>query len=97
MTNKTKSFLWGFIPSLILPLMFIFLFIYVRYSGTINFWRVIQQMFEYEQLSALLAVGAFPNLFLFLFSMNRENWPLGRGVIGATLLYGVAVMLIKFL
>lgn len=96
MQKNTKSFLWGFVPSLILPAIFIMVFIYFRYEGTQNFGLVIQQIFDYGQLSALLAVGVFPNLFLFLYSMNREKWQLGRGVIGATMLYGALVLLLKF-
>ncbi len=95
MEKSVNNFLFGFVPSLILPAIFIMVFIHFRYDGALNFWQVILQIFEIGQLSSLLAIGAFPNLFLFLFSMQKEYWKLGRGVIAATMLYGLAVLIIK--
>lgn len=95
MRKNNIFFLLGFIPSLILPTLFILVFIHFRYEGILNSWLVIKQIFKFGQLSSLIAVGAFPNLFLFLYSMHRENWLLGRGVIAATILYGITVLIIK--
>lgn len=97
MSPKNKDLLLGFIPALILPQLFIAVFIYFNYSGTMDVLRVIKELFRVGQLSALMAVGAVPNLLLFLFAMNRERWQLGRGVIAATLFYAVIVMILKLL
>ena len=96
--NRTHTpFLWGFIPSLILPLLFMVVFIHFNYHGTYNIGYIIKELFRINQLSGLLAVGSFPNLFLFLYAMHKENWRLGRGVIAATLFYGIIIMIMKFL
>lgn len=95
--SNIKNFLWGFIPSVILPVIFIFTFIHFRYHGELGTLEILQELFRLNSLSSLLAISAFPNLLLFLFSMHKENWLLGRGVISATLLYGLAVMLMKLL
>ena len=58
-------------------------------------WRVVKELFRVGNLSALLAVGAVPNLLLFFYAMNRERWQLGRGIIAATLFYAVIVMVMK--
>lgn len=98
MTHKnTKPFLLGFIPSLILPAVFIVIFLHYRYQGANSILHVLQELLRLNSLSGLLAIGAFPNLFLFLYAMHKENWQLGRGVIAATLLYGLAVMTMKML
>lgn len=97
MTKKNKDLLWGFIPSMILPLIFMSVFIYFNYHGTLQVKQVAMELFRINQLSSLLAVGAVPNLLLFLFSINRERWQLGRGVIAATLFYGIAVMILKIM
>jgi riboflavin transporter FmnP len=96
MPRNNKAFLFGFIPALILPLLFMGVFIHFNYSGTMDILRVIIELFKVGQLSALLAVGAVPNLLLFMFAMNRERWQLGRGVIAATLFYAVIVMVLKW-
>lgn len=95
MINNNRQLLWGFIPALILPLVFIAVFIHFNYSGTMDILRVVKELFRVDQLSALLAVGAVPNLLLFLFAMNRERWQLGRGVIAATMFYAIVVMVLK--
>lgn len=95
MTRHNKDLLIGFIPSLILPLVFMMVFIKLRYLGELPLDQVISEMFKFKYMSSLLAVGAMPNLFLFLYAMNRERWQLGRGVITATMFYGIAVMIMK--
>lgn len=95
MTKKNKDILLGFFPALVLPLIFIAIFIHFNYSGTMDVLRVTKELFRVGQLSALLAVGVVPNLLLFLYAMNRERWQLGRGVIAATLLYAIIVMVLK--
>lgn len=95
MTRHHQELLRGFIPSLLLPIVFIFIFIELFYQGELNLHDVINGLFKSHHLSSLLAVGAMPNLILFFYAMNRERWQLGRGVVSATLLYGVAVMIMK--
>lgn len=97
MKQTKRYFLIGFIPSLILPALFMFIFIILRYQGALNAIQVLKELFRFNQLSGLLAIGVFPNLFLFLYAMHKENWLLGRGVVSATLLYGLAVMIFRFL
>ncbi len=97
MRPTKRYFLIGLITSLILPALFMFVFISLRYQGTLGVIQVLKELFRFNQLSGLLAIGAFPNLFLFLYAMHKENWLLGRGVVSATLLYGVIVMIFRFL
>lgn len=73
------------------------IFVHLNYSGTYDILRIVGELFRVGKLSALLAVGAVPNLLLFLFAMNRERWQLGRGVIAATLFYAVIVMVLKLI
>jgi hypothetical protein len=95
MTKNNKDLLWGFIPSLILPIIFMIVYIQLRYWGESTFIEVIDYLFESRHIASLLAVGVMPNLLIFLFSINRERWFLGRGVIAATMLYGITVMIMK--
>lgn len=95
MTKRTKDLLTGFIPSLILPLVSMSAFIYFCYEGTLAIFQVIEQLIRVNQLSALLAIGAIPNLILFFYAMYKENWDLGRGVFAATCIYGALVMYFK--
>ena len=95
MTHRSRDFLFGFIPSLMLTPLLMALFIHVNFDGANNLWWVVTELFRVGQLSALMAVGAVPNLLLFLYAMNRERLHLGRGVIAATLIYGVVVMILK--
>lgn len=93
--QKKKDFLFGLIASLLLPAFVMAVFVHLNYDGTRHIGFVIKELFRIGQLSALLAVGAVPNLLLFFFAMNRERWALGRGVLAATMFYGILVMVIK--
>lgn len=95
MTFRTKEVLKGFIPSLILPLVFISIFIFFKYQNTLAVIEVIKELLRMNQLSAVLAVGAVPNLALFFYAMKSERWQLGRGVLSATLMYGTVVMMLR--
>ncbi len=87
----------GFIPALLLPIIFIMLLLHFRYDASGNMGFLIQEFFRIGRLSALLALGVVPNLLLFFLAINRENWALGRGIIAATMFYGIAVVMIKML
>ena len=72
-----------------------FAFIKISYNGDLTTLEVISEMFKIKKLASLLAIGAVPNLLLFFYAMHKEYWLVGRGVISATLLYGVLVMIIR--
>ena len=46
-------------------------------------------------LSALLSVSVLPNLILFYFMVNRENWSAVRGILLGTIVYAIPVFLFK--
>ena len=92
-----NNFLSGLIPGLIIPVGFMYLFILFVYKGESSVMEVLQHLYEVGKLPPFLGVSVVPNLILFFQYMRKEFWLGGRGLLFATLLYGLAVMYIKFM
>ena len=88
-TNKLK---YGFIPGLVFPFL-IFLIIYiVQYKG-IGFWDYLQSMWQFQLLFKLLSLCVIPNLLLFLYFFKRKFDLAARGVLMATFIYALLVLI----
>lgn len=93
-----KNNFWsGLIPGLIIPAAFMYLFILAVYKGESSVVEVVQRLYNIGKLPPFLGVSVVPNLILFFQYIRKEYWIGGRGIIFATLLYGMAVIYVKFM
>ena len=79
-----------------LPLVFFFLVYLIGYSKT-PFCEFLEFAFVMHALPKILSLCAIPNLAIFYLFLNKEYWYATRGIIAATLLYTLAVVVFKFL
>lgn len=93
----TNNFWAGVIPGLLIPVGFMYLFILAVYKGDSSTVDVVKELYKVGTLPAFLGVSVVPNLILFFQYMRKEYWIGGRGILFATLLYGMAVIYIKFM
>ncbi len=94
--EKVNKFYIGFVAGVVIPLVFVYVFVGLRYHGELNLWQLLVRLYELRGLTALIAVAALPNLILFYFFLNKEYWEGGKGIIAAVLVYAALVLLFYF-
>jgi len=94
-TAKKFDSMWaGMIPGLLLPILTFVLIGWIRYDGSLGgFIRSFQAM---GMLSKVVSLTAIPNLLLFFgFIWTNRNFS-ARGVIFATLLVALVMLILKY-
>jgi hypothetical protein len=92
--KKFDSLLTGLIPGVILPFVTLVIFWTVRYDGGLDdFFSSFQRM---GLLSKLLSLSAIPNLLLFFLFIWTNRPFSARGVIFATLVVALVMLVLKF-
>jgi hypothetical protein len=87
--------LTGFIPGLIAPTLIVFGFYLSKFSASTfdSFLRVA--LYE-KMMSPLLSLSVLINLGIFYLLLKYDKLMSARGIILATLLYGIAIVALKF-
>lgn len=92
MKNK---FLIGCIPALIIPFIGLEIWHFSKFKQyTIADFYIYTETFNL--LAPAISLALLPNLLLFYLFLNKEHYQSVRGVIAATLLWGVAILFLKF-
>ncbi|MFY8191293.1 MAG: hypothetical protein ACOVK9_10035 [Bacteroidia bacterium] len=96
MNNNWKDNIFlGFILGLLGPTIGIIGFYLVNYSAS-TLADFIDLSVKQKLLSPLLSLCCVINLALFYLFIHFEKYPTGRGIILATFLYGLVIVLFKF-
>ena len=93
---KWDRFWVGFIPGLIGPLLGITFFYAYKFSD-ISFQSYLQMAQKPVVLSPLLSLGVILNLFIFFPFIWNDRYNAARGVIGATIIYFIPILITKFI
>ncbi len=91
--NKTS---YGVILGLALPMLTALALHKYVYSGQTSFVEFLQTLAKFDQASTLLAVCAISNLACFMIFANINKLFIARGIFLATILYALAVLILKF-
>lgn len=89
--NKLK---YGFVPGLIFPLIMFMLMYVVRYHE-VGFIDYLKGLWQFQMLIKLLSLCVLPNLLLFLFFFKMKYDMAARGVLMATFIYAILVVISK--
>ena len=57
----------------------------------------LNQLINMGSIGKLLSISVLPNLVVFLIAINRERLLAARGIVTATVLYALVVIIFKFL
>lgn len=87
--------LTGFIPGLIAPTLIVLGFYLSKFSAS-TFSSFLRVAVNEKMMSPLLSLSVLINLGLFYLLLKYEKLMSARGVILATLLYGIAIVALKF-
>lgn len=93
--EKFDKFIAGFVSGLMGP-----------FFGLLVYWKLNFSLMTFEgfwsnvsgssSLSALISICLIANLLFFYLFLNRDMMKATRGVIGATLVYGLVMIYLKF-
>ena len=95
-SRRLNKFWIGLALGIVLPLITFILVYLIGYSKT-PLEDFLEFAFVIRALPKILSMCAIPNLAIFYLFLNKEYWYATRGVITATILCTLVVVVIKFL
>lgn len=91
---RFNRFLYGFIPGLIIPVLFMWVYLNRFYSGDLSFFESLKQLYPGILLGKLLILSVMPNLvFVFLF-YKADSFKLASGMLLSAMPYLIASIFI---
>jgi hypothetical protein len=94
---KCNKVLFGLVLGLVMPVLTSLLLYSFAYHGSLDFAGFLKGLMQTDNLSRLMAVCALPNLILFLIAINLDKLLAARGIVTATLVIGIFVVIFKFI
>lgn len=94
MKKHVKEVLIGFVVGLLANAAGTYL--YISFFSEHDFETTIQAAIENDFLGSLIALGAILNLLAFFVFMKRNEFYRARGVVLATVLAALAILITKF-
>ena len=95
MKSKFDALKVGAILGLITPILSIVIFYLIKFD-TLNFMEFIEQMIVRNIYTQLISLCVIPNLGLFFIFIWKNFLYSGRGVILATFVYALLIVILKF-
>jgi hypothetical protein len=78
--SRFNRFLYGFIPGLLLPVLFMWAYISRFYPGDLSFLVVLKQLFPGIILGKLLLLSIIPNLILVFIFYKTDSFKIASGM-----------------
>ncbi len=79
--KQYNHFLYGFIPGLLVPIAFMWLYLDKFYPIDLPFWEVIKQLYPSILLGKILLLSVIPNLgFVFIF-YKSDSFKIATGLL----------------
>lgn len=88
--ERFKYFLYGFIPGLIIPVLFSWIYINRFLSSEANFWDVIHFLNKMGLLSKTLLLSAMPNLIIVYLFYKLDKFDIAKGLILGAMPYFIS-------
>lgn len=91
--KRFNHFLYGFIPGLLLPILFMWVYLIKFYPGDFSFWEILKQLYPSVLLGKILLLSVMPNLGLVFVFYKSDSFKIATGVLTATMPYFIACIL----
>ena len=92
--KKFNALVWGIIPGILLPLVTLVVIWLITYQGGFfSFLKVFQQQ---GMLARIVSLATLPNLGIFFLFIWSDRYFSARGVIFATLVIALVMVVLKF-
>jgi hypothetical protein len=91
--KRFDRFLYGFLPGIVLPVVFMWVYLDRFYPGDFTFWEIIKQIYPSALLGKLLLLSVMPNLaFVFVF-YKSDSFKIAAGVLLSAMPYFIGSIL----
>ena len=90
--QRFNRFIFGFIPGILLPVLFLWIYLSRFYPADLSFFEIIKQLFPGVMLGKLLLLSIMPNLIGVFIFYKQDNFKLGIGMMLGALPYFVTAM-----
>lgn len=90
--QRFNHFLYGFIPGLLLPVLFLWIYLSQFYPVDASFFEIIRQLFPSVMLGKLFLLSIMPNLVCVFIFYKQDNFKLGIGMMLGALPFLVMAM-----
>jgi len=85
--KRFDRFLYGFLPGIVLPVVFMWVYLDRFYPGDFTFWEIIKQIYPSALLGKLLLLSVMPNLaFVFVF-YKSDSFKIAKGMMVSAMPY----------
>ena len=90
-----NKFWLGFLLGVFFPVVFFLLYFMLRFRD-ISFSQYLQILIHTGKYVHVISLAVFSNLIPFMFFMKSDRFKSGRGVMTITILFVIAVFVMKF-
>jgi hypothetical protein len=94
MKDKFDNILTGTLAGVIAAFVFLLAFYFIKFSNA-SFSLYLSLITSSKMLSPLISLSGIPNLLIFFLFLNRKKYKSAKGVILATFILVLAVIIIK--
>lgn len=88
--KKLDKFIFGFIPGLLLPALFIYIYIKRFYTGEANYIDVIKLLYPTALLGKLMLLSVLPDLVVVFLFYKRDTFKIAVGCMVGAVIYIIA-------
>ncbi|MCF8225390.1 MAG: hypothetical protein K9J30_05885 [Bacteroidales bacterium] len=92
--EKYNTFYAGLLPGVLLPV--VTFLVYWKVVSGLTLSEYIEQFYRINKLSSLISLSAIPNLLLFFIFIWSTMYRAAKGVIYATIVVAVIMIIVKF-
>ena len=85
--EKANKFIYGLIPGLLLPLLFMWIYLNRFYPQEIGFVEIIKEIFPGVLMGKVLLLSVIPNLLLVYLFYTLDSFKLAVGMIAGAMIY----------
>ncbi len=93
---RCNKVIFGLVLGLVIPALTSYLLYAYAYHGQLDFVDFLKGLMQMHNISRLLAICALPNLILFFIAINFERLLAARGIVTATVILGILVVVSRF-
>jgi len=88
--ERFNNFLYGFVPGLILPVLFMWVYLNRFYPADISFIETLKQLYPGILLGKILLLSIMPNLVIVFIFYKSEGFKIASGMLLGGMPYFIA-------
>jgi len=88
--ERFNHFIYGFVPGLILPVLFMWIYLNRFFPGDLSFIDTLKSLYPGIIMGKLLLLSIMPNLILVFVFYKTESFKLASGIILGGMFYFIA-------